>query len=270
MDKWITIKGRKLLCTEFMYILDDGRYCQTVTRIGSKGQTKYNTMICAIQELTMKYINGEDSIEDESEDFFKGYLMDMPKERKLPEALEELVTQLESKLFINLSELWDLCVVRSNDAYSKMLEKEKKEQDRIKLIQSLILKNQLCEYTGNEPVEDRIRNLLLLQKAKAASNQYKMNEKELNITRVWCDLLVSSIFSEVISYGLMLRLVANELVDEFEISDLLKNKYHIKKDYEWYSEDLIGCDLDDPTDIQFEDILELCTQRVEKVIGARI
>ena len=102
------------------------------------------------------------------------------------------------------------------------------------------------------------------------TNQYKMNEKELNITRVWCDLLVSSIFSEVISYGLMLRLVANELVDEFEISDLLKNKYHIKKDYEWYSEDLIGCDLDDPTDIQFEDILELCTQRVEKVIGARI
>lgn len=81
---------------------------------------------------------------------------------------------------------------------------------------------------------------------------------------------MSSIFSDVLSCGLMLRLVENELIDEFEISELLENKYHIEKDYEWYSEDFIGCEFDYPTDIQIEDIFDLCTERAEKIIGVRI
>lgn len=84
------------------------------------------------------------------------------------------------------------------------------------------------------------------------------------------DLLISSVFSETISYGLMLRLVENGIVTESEISELLEDKYNIKKDYEWYSEDFMGCELDESTDIRIEDVWELCAERVEKVVGAKI
>ncbi len=95
------------------------------------------------------------------------------------------------------------------------------------------------------------------------SELYKLDEKEINTTKVWCDLLISSVFSEVISYGLMLRLVENEVMTEAEITELLENKYDIVKDYEWYSEDFIGCGGEELTDIRIEDVLELCTGRVE-------
>ena len=45
---------------------------------------------------------------------------------------------------------------------------------------------------------------------------------------------------------------------------------NIKKDYEWYSEDFMGCELDESTDIRIEDVWELCAERVEKVVGAKI
>ena len=90
------------------------------------------------------------------------------------------------------------------------------------------------------------------------------------MTKVWCEVLVTYIFSELISYGLMRHLVANEILDEFEISDLLEEKYNIQKDYEWYSEDFIGSELDTPTDIRIDDVFSLCTERVEKIIGATL
>ena len=68
----------------------------------------------------------------------------------------------------------------------------------------------------------------------------------------------------------MLRLVENGIVTESEISELLEDKYNIKKDYEWYSEDFMGCELDESTDIRIEDVWELCAERVEKVVGAKI
>ena len=97
-----------------------------------------------------------------------------------------------------------------------------------------------------------------------------MDKNEINITRIWCDLLVSSAFLEVISYGLMLRLVENEILTESEITKLLEDKYNIEKDYEWYSEDFIGCGLDEPTDIRIEDVLYICIGRIEKIIGTKI
>ena len=44
----------------------------------------------------------------------------------------------------------------------------------------------------------------------------------------------------------------------------------IEKDYEWYSEDFIGCGLEEPTDIKIEDVLGLCEERISKIIGVRI
>ena len=86
------------------------------------------------------------------------------------------------------------------------------------------------------------------------------------MTKVWREVLVTYIFSEVISYGLMRHLGANEILDEFEISDLLRDKYNIQKDYEWYSEDFIGSELDTPTDIRVEDVFSLYTGRIETTL----
>ena len=68
----------------------------------------------------------------------------------------------------------------------------------------------------------------------------------------------------------MLRLVENAIATESEISDLLKDRYHIEKDYEWYSEDFLDCKLDTPTEIRTEDVLSLYAERVEKIIGTKI
>ena len=132
----------------------------------------------------------------------------------------------------------DRCVARTNEAYLRIQELQLKEEKRISLVKSLIEENKI-DISKDDKTENQIRNLLLLQKAKQKSELYKMDEKEINVTRVWCDLLISSVFSETISYGLMLRLVENGIVTESEISELLEDKYNIKKDYEWYSEDFM-------------------------------
>lgn len=67
----------------------------------------------------------------------------------------------------------------------------------------------------------------------------------------------------------VLRLVHGAQKDN-NVSDLLRGKYNIQKDYEWYSEDFIGSELDTPTDIRVEDVFSLCTGRIEKIIGTTL
>lgn len=267
--QWICIRERKFLGTEFVDILDSYRYCFKLRMHGENACKRYNVMICVLQELTEDYLEGNNYIEEQLMSFFEQHYMEFPVERRLPAALEELFEQLESKLNIDFTEMLDQCVNLSNKAYSHMQEEQQREKERILLIKSLMRENRIDENKDKNP-QNQIRKLLLLQRAKKKSDLYKLNENEINVTRVWCDLLVSSFFSEAISYGLMLRLVENEILAEAEINNLLENKYNIKKDYEWCSEDFIGCSLEEPTDIKIEDILELCSGRVEKVIGVKI
>ena len=270
MDRqWMCIRGRTFLSTEFIYILDSYRYCYALRGCGENACKLYNAMICVIQELTGEYLDGNNYIEDQLLSFFEKHYVKFPIERRLPEALEELFEQLESKLNMDFTEILNQCVDRTNKVYSRIQEEQQREEKRILLIKSLIKENRIDENKDRDS-KNQIRKLILLQEAKMKSDLYQLDENEVNITRVWCDLLVSSVFSEVISYGLMLRLVENEILIESEISELLENKYNIEKDYEWYSEDFIGCGLEKPTDIRIEDIWELCLERVEKVIGAKI
>lgn len=270
MDRqWICIRGRRLLVTEFIHILDSYRCSSALRMRGDQVCKQYNAMICVLQELTSDYMEGKNYIGDQLSDFFERCHMELPSERKLPEALEELFEQLESKLNIDFTEILDRCVLCTNEAYVHMQEAQQQEEQRILLIKSLMEENKLNENNDKKP-ENQIRKLLLLQQAKIKSDQYKMDKNEINITRVWCDLLVSSVFSEEISHGLMLRLVENEILTESEITKLLEDKYNIEKDYEWYSEDFIGSGLDEPTDIKIEDVLYICIGRIEKIIGTKI
>lgn len=215
--QWICIRGKRLLATEFIHILDSYRCSSALRMRGEQLCKQYNAMICVLQELTSDYMEGKDYIGDQLSDFFERCHMELPSERKLPEALEELFEQLESKLKIDLTEVLNRCVLCTNETYAHMQKAQQQEEQRILLIKSLMEENQLNENNDEKP-ENQIRNLLLLQQAKIKSNQYKIDKNEINITRVWCELLVSSVFSEEISYGLMLRLVENEILTESEIT----------------------------------------------------
>lgn len=270
--QWINIRGRNLLWKEFIRALDSYRYSQTMKKRGEEIFEKFVDMIYVLQLLTDAYRQGENYIEYDP-DFFETNYMEMPSENKLPDALEELLEQIEVKLNIDLTEMLDQCVLESNKAYVHMQELQRKEDQRISLINSLMKENNIDECHDDKP-ETRIRKLILLQKAKLRSDLYDMDEdameKEMNVAKTWCEVLVSSAFSEVISYGLMLRLVENEIATEFEMTDLLQGKYNRKEDYEWYSENFLGCKLDWPTDIRAEDILSLYTKKVEKIIGIKV
>lgn len=248
MDRqWITIRGRRILCKAFIYTLDRYRYSEAIEQRGSSVFDNFCRMICALQDATSEYVNGKDSIEDDSAYAFDLYHIELPTERKLPEALEELLEQIESKLNIDLTDMLDQCM-KNSELFC--------QQSKERLAAQTVKK---------ENPEDQIKKLLSLQKAKS-----DLSEEEIRVTKVWCDVLITSIFSEAISYGLMLGLVENELLDKSEISDLLENKYDIQKDYEWYSEDFLGSELGVPTDIRVEDVFRLCTKRVEKIIGTTL
>ena len=67
MDRqWITIRGRKILCKAFIHTLDRYRYSEAIERHGSSVFDNFCRMICALQDATSEYVNGKDSIEDDS------------------------------------------------------------------------------------------------------------------------------------------------------------------------------------------------------------
>lgn len=270
--QWINIRGRNLLWKEFIHTLDSYRYSRMLNKRGDEIFEKFACMIYVLQRLTDNYRQGKNYIEYDSE-FYEDNYMEMPSEKKLPDALEELLKQIELKLNIDLTEMLDQCVLESNKAYMHMQELQRKEEQRILLISSLMEENNIDETNDDKP-ESRISKLLLLQKAKLMSDLYDVDEdameKEMNVAKTWCEVLASSVFSEVISYGLMLRLVENEIATEFEMTDLLQDHYNRKEDFEWYSENFLGCKLDWPTDIRVEDILSLYAKKVEKIIGTRV
>lgn len=139
--EWVSIKGRKLLWTEFIYVLDDYRHRRIVWEKGEDISNKYNHMICVLQELTDDYHQGKDYITDQSQDLFERYYMKMPKERKLPEALDELFEQLQTNLGIDLTELLDLCVQKTESAYQCMQKEEQIEAERVAVVRSLLSGN---------------------------------------------------------------------------------------------------------------------------------
>lgn len=66
MDRqWICIRGRKLLTTEFIHILDSYRCSSALSIRGDQVCKQYNAMICVLQELTSDYMEGKNYIGDQ-------------------------------------------------------------------------------------------------------------------------------------------------------------------------------------------------------------
>lgn len=60
--QWICIRGRRLLVTEFIHILDSYRCSSALRMRGDQVCKQYNAMICVLQELTSDYMEGKNYI----------------------------------------------------------------------------------------------------------------------------------------------------------------------------------------------------------------
>ena len=264
MRDWITINGRKLIWEDFIGILDYYRYKSVIRGKGRDVRNQYNYMIYVLQELAYDYHEGSDYILDHLEDFITRHYMKMPKERMLPEALEELFNQMQSRLRINLSEMLDECVKNSLKTYRHMQDTERERAEREALIRALPVNH--GDLASRDPVR-KVGYLMNLQRAKMNCPDYKVNRQETEVAGIWCELLILSISMDTVTNGLMKRAVEDEVLSEVDISGLLRNRCGIDKDYEWYADRFLGCSLDEPTDISIKDFLGVCEERFREILG---
>lgn len=253
MYKFFEIRGRKVLTECFMREVDKLRWKFHLDYI--------NRLVYGIQEVVDSYQNECNDI-SHLDDFLRRFNYELPEITKLPEAIECLFQQLENKSHQDLSYLLDNCVIRSQKEYQHFIEEQTKEKKRLELVENLNLED-------HQNVE-KVKYLLQLQLAKSKSNNYDLSNEEIKATNFLCELLIVQLSSQKLPYHLMKRAVENKYVEDSDITKLLKEKYEMKQDYEWYDEDFIGCDLDILTCIQVNDLLELCLDKICKTLAIDI
>lgn len=263
----IKIKGCTLYPPQLINSID----ClpEELVSLNYKMRESYFSMRRVIQIFADNYNKGLDSIGTEKEEIFTHFDFPIPAEKRLPEAFDEMFSTLERTLGVDLTPLIKRCEVYSTRMLEREKEKEQKEENRREFIHQLLIKNDIKEENEMDTLK-RIGNLVLIHKAKCASPSYDAKEEEERVTILWGEILLLSLFSDVITYSILERLVENELVEEKEITDLLEKRYGIDRDYEWYMEDAVTLNSDDKTDIKIEDIMTLIEKRVDAVIGASV
>ncbi len=221
MRDWIVINGRRVIWEDFIGILDYYRYKSIIRGKGRDVRNQYNYMIYVIQELACDYHEGSDYVLDNEEDFIRRHYMRMPRERRLPEALEELFNQMQTRLRIDLSELLDECVENSRKTYQHMQDAQRRESERAALIRSLPVRH--ADISSRDSGR-KVDYLMSLQKAKVRCQGYEVRLQEIQATGMWCELLVLSLSTDMITYGLMRRAVEDDILSGIEISGLLRDQ----------------------------------------------
>ena len=268
-EKWFTLKDRKVLPRPLASALTYYQYNNDVYMRGDRFFEAYGKMARILEELLSDYEDEVTTlIDDGLESFINRGGLSLPQERRLPEAFEELIGEMEAKLHLDLSSVLDKAVERSAEEHAEKVKAENREKRRTKKVQKLMEEIGIKPGNDESPVE-RIRSVLTLEKAKK-EHGFRLSSDEINVVLLFCDILSTSVFSDVITSSQMTRLVENDLLSEGEISDMLSEKYSIDKDYEWYSEDFLGCGLDERTDIRIDDVLEAAGGKISKIIGASL
>lgn len=266
MRDWIVINGRRVIWEDFVGILDYYRYKSIIRERGRDIRNQYNYMLYVLQELACDYHEGSDYILDHMDSFITRHYMKMPKERRLPEALEELFNQMQARLHIDLSGMLDECAQNSQRTYQDMQDAQKRESERIALIRSFPVRH---GEIASQDLTKRVAYLMHLQKAKAGCKGYKVKEQEIRATGMWCELLIRSLSANTITNGLMKRAVENGFLSEMELSGLLRDRCHMETEYEKYAGELSGLSLDEPVEIYIRDFLGLCEPRFREILGIK-
>lgn len=265
--RMITIRGRILYPESFISTLDVFPFSLDGCRADKRDE--YFNMRRLIQIMADNYSEGLDEIGPDNESLFETYSYPLPKERKLPQAFEEIFSTMERKLGIDLTPELDRCVKYSMKALEREEEKERKEKERVELVHKLLSENGIGEERSESAVE-RIQNLIALEKAKRECPDYRRDETEEAVTRLWCHILLTSLMSDYLECGEMESLVSYDIVTEHEFTDLLQNRYSMDEDWECYSEDFFSSTPDEETVIRISDVLEIGEKRVAAVLGAEI
>lgn len=262
--EWITVQGQKMLWYIFIYEFDGRDFRNKISHITGEKRSAVFIAATLIQEMIDEYTKGADDISEFKSRLEEANLV-MPADIGLPQAIEEVFSQLEQKYGLNLSDMLDHAVWNSEYEFERLLPERNAKERRQKMVGEI-----LDNYTGNvDSPFDKIRMLLYVEEHKKADNnsdQKSNTEKEQKALLLWISILVRSIFSKYITHGQMLSLVQDRFLDESDISDLLE-KYGDERDYEWYSESFLGNDLSDKTILLIDDILALAEPKFRDILG---
>ena len=256
----IIIRGKKLYWDTFIHDLD----CLS-RRVRSIGRMdKYLYIISEIQSATDSYYNGKDRLSDDIKYFLKKGNINMPDEDRLPEAVENLFCQLEQELSMNLSDFLDECEKNSEKIISDMKNQIAERRKIVEKVRSLINGYEDFE---NADVLKKVTYLINLEQTKNESTIYSLKKSETDVTCLWAELLIRSISMDTVTQSQVKKAVENDVIEECDISQLLRDKYDEKKDYEWYMEDFLGCEQDETTIIKINDFLELCETGFKEILN---
>lgn len=267
-EKWITIKCRKVLPLELFFALKSYVFSEDLYVSSIEFGNAYSSMSSIIAYFASVYRKGETEIPEHFESYINRCGLSMPKERRLPEALEEMFAEMEKELHFDFSAVLDRAVEESMWKYEEEERIEALKKLRMTKVLKMIEEDGIRLEKDRPPIE-RVYSFLTLEKVKK-KNGFCLSSDEVNAVLLFCDILSASVFSDVITSSLMTRLVENDLLTEDEISDMLCEKYSIDKDYECYSEDFLGCGLDEKTVIRIDDVLDAVEERISKIIGVSL
>lgn len=263
--EWITIHGRKILWYVFISAFDGMYFRDKFDHIRGTEKNQIYSEAALLQMATDDYTMGNDNIE-----VFRSELdridLAMPEDPRYPQVLVELFDQMEQRHNLNLSDILDDAVKQSERNYNRILQERNAEEQRQKVASEIL---DGCTDSTDTP-SGKIKMLLYLQEHRPKTNDSDSTQqidKEHKAMSLWISILVQSFNSNFITHGQMLSLVQDDILEEFDISDLLQGKYDDERDYEWYSEDFLGSDLSDETILQVKDILALAEPKFKEILG---
>lgn len=263
--EWITIHGRKILWYVFISAFDGMYFRDKFDHIRGTERNQIYSEAALLQMATDDYTMGNDNIE-----VFRSELdridLAMPEDPRYPQVLVELFDQMEQRHNLNLSDILDDAVKQSERNYNRILQERNAEEQRQKVASEIL---DGCTDSTDTP-SGKIKMLLYLQEHRPKTNDSDSTQqidKEHKAMSLWISILVQSFNSNFITHGQMLSLVQDDILEEFDISDLLQDKYDDERDYEWYSEDFLGSDLSDETILQVKDILALAEPKFKEILG---
>lgn len=270
MEKWLIISDRKLLARTLISELD-WSFKSIIPTSVKKGDAYLDAchMLYGVQMAADAYRNGSTEIDDRLAERIREEMLSVPPDCKLPEAVGILYHEMCKKIGLSdvQSSKWlDNCQKCSEAKMNEILEEEKKEEERLRLVNSM-------EAKENENANQVFRLMMLLA-AKKDSAEYKLREKEVIATRLWCDLLIEGLVSEYLTCGTMNYAVQSGIVSEGEMSDLIAEsgiEYEPGKckDYDWYSQDFMGDWPGTETKIKIKDFLNMFEDDLIEIIGKK-
>lgn len=267
-QEWITLRRRKVLCTQLAKALDEGIVYVDIAR-EYDAESRYYSMIYPLKVMLNQYRLGEDRISDTFVDFFKYHGVTMPQNRSFPECIEEVMLQIESEIPVHFNAI----LKDAKERTAKEMEKREREKDdlekKYQQVEELLL--DCCGLTkvpDNSFLPNKISVLCKLQSEKAQDKKYQLTMLETEAFEIYVSLLTRLIVNPYITVAQMKILVDSGWVRDGDFTGMLKSAGD-QRDYEWYEEDMMKQSISSATIFPVEKILDYIEADLKKEMGIR-